>query len=60
MQGNKKSYGSRFLESSSFIAGYRLFKKHLQMILRHEAIHIKRRDILYKTLVLLARAVHWF
>ena len=35
-------------------------KKHLQMILRHEAIHIKRRDILYKTLVLLARAVHWF
>lgn len=27
MQGNKKSYGSRFLESNSFIAGYRLFKK---------------------------------
>lgn len=35
-------------------------KKHLQMILRHEFIHIKRRDVLYKTVVLLARAVHWF
>lgn len=35
-------------------------KQHLEMILRHEIIHIKRRDILYKTLILLARAVHWF
>lgn len=35
-------------------------KQHLRMILRHEVIHIKRRDILYKTLFLLARAIHWF
>ena len=35
-------------------------KQHLKMILCHEVIHIKRRDILYKTLILLARAVHWF
>ncbi|WP_273064663.1 M56 family metallopeptidase, partial [Acetivibrio saccincola] len=27
-------------------------KEHLQMILRHEVIHIKRRDILYKTVIL--------
>lgn len=30
------------------------------MILRHEVIHIKRRDILYKTVILFARAAHWF
>ncbi|AUG56554.1 Regulatory protein BlaR1 [Acetivibrio saccincola] len=35
-------------------------KEHLQMILRHEVIHIKRRDILYKTVILFARAAHWF
>lgn len=34
--------------------------QHLKMILRHELIHVKRKDILYKTLILLARAVHWF
>lgn len=33
---------------------------HMRMILRHELIHVKRRDILYKILILLARAVHWF
>lgn len=34
--------------------------QHLEMILRHELIHIKRNDILYKSIILLARAVHWF
>ena len=33
---------------------------HLKMILRHELIHVKRRDVLYKILILAARAVHWF
>ncbi|MCE5196157.1 MAG: M56 family metallopeptidase [Negativicutes bacterium] len=31
-----------------------------EMVLRHELIHVKRRDILYKALLLLVRAVHWF
>lgn len=35
-------------------------KQHLEMILRHELIHVKRNDILYKSIILLARAVHWF
>jgi len=34
--------------------------QHLRMILRHELIHVQRRDILYKILILLVRALHWF
>ena len=30
------------------------------MILRHELVHIRRRDICYKVLILLVRAIHWF
>ncbi|HHV98641.1 MAG TPA: hypothetical protein GXX36_03550 [Clostridiaceae bacterium] len=33
---------------------------HMKMILRHELIHVKRRDVLYKALILLTRATHWF
>lgn len=32
----------------------------LRFILRHELVHLKRRDILYKQLMLLATAVNWF
>ena len=32
----------------------------LLFILKHELLHIKRRDHLYKLLLLLANAVHWF
>lgn len=32
----------------------------LSFILRHELTHCKRRDIWYKSLLLLANAVHWF
>ncbi len=32
----------------------------LSLILRHELIHFKRRDLWYKSLVLFATAVHWF
>lgn len=38
----------------------KLSEEKLNMILRHELIHIKRNDILYKFIILLARAVHWF
>lgn len=32
----------------------------LRMILTHEMIHLKRNDILIKTILMLASAVHWF
>ena len=32
----------------------------LRFILRHELVHLKRKDILYKQLMLLATAVNWF
>lgn len=32
----------------------------LYYVLRHELTHIKRRDMLYKGLLLLANAIHWF
>ena len=32
----------------------------LPLILRHELCHIRRRDLWYKGLMLLANAVHWF
>lgn len=34
--------------------------QQLKMVLFHELIHVQRRDILYKSLFLLARAIHWF
>ena len=35
-------------------------EEELSMILRHELVHWKRRDIWYKFVLLLANAVHWF
>jgi len=35
-------------------------KDELQFILKHELVHYKRKDLLYKILVLLAAAIHWF
>jgi beta-lactamase regulating signal transducer with metallopeptidase domain len=32
----------------------------LVLILRHELIHLKRHDLWYKALVLLATVIHWF
>lgn len=34
--------------------------KDLQMILTHELVHFKRRDIWYKLALILANAIHWF
>jgi beta-lactamase regulating signal transducer with metallopeptidase domain len=34
--------------------------EELQLILKHELIHWKRRDIWYKFLISIANAVHWF
>lgn len=35
-------------------------REDLWFVLRHELTHFKRRDILYKTLLLCANLVHWF
>ena len=32
----------------------------LEVVLRHELTHLKRRDVAYQALLLLARTVHWF
>lgn len=32
----------------------------LYYVLRHEMTHVRRKDILYKTLLLLANGIHWF
>ena len=32
----------------------------LEVALRHELTHLKRRDVAYQALMLLARTVHWF
>ena len=35
-------------------------EEQLAMIIRHELVHYKRKDIAYKMLLMLATAVHWF
>ena len=37
-----------------------LAEDELRFILKHELVHYKRNDLLYKALVLVATAVHWF
>jgi len=37
-----------------------LAKDELRFILKHELVHFKRKDLLYKLLLLAATAVHWF
>ncbi|MCL2187940.1 MAG: M56 family metallopeptidase [Defluviitaleaceae bacterium] len=37
-----------------------LTEDELQFILKHELVHYKRKDLLYKFLVLFAMAMHWF
>jgi hypothetical protein len=37
-----------------------LAEDELRLILKHEFIHCKRKDLLYKFLVLTAKAIHWF
>jgi beta-lactamase regulating signal transducer with metallopeptidase domain len=34
--------------------------RQLKMILHHELVHVRRRDILYKCLIFTVRIVHWF
>jgi beta-lactamase regulating signal transducer with metallopeptidase domain len=43
-----------------FIPEKELSQDELSFILKHELIHYKRKDLLYKYLVLAATAIHWF
>jgi len=37
-----------------------LMPDELRFILKHELVHYKRKDLLYKYLIMIARALHWF
>ncbi|GAA0370946.1 M56 family metallopeptidase [Bacillus horti] len=49
-----------FLNPVIVMPDTQLGKKELSMILSHELIHLKRRDLLVKFIVLLANSIHWF
>jgi len=43
-----------------FLPTAELTRDELRFILKHELVHYKRKDLLYKYLVLAATAMHWF
>lgn len=43
-----------------FLPTKNLEQDELRFILRHELVHYKRKDLLYKYLVIMATAIHWF
>lgn len=49
-----------FFKSYLILPGEDYSDSDLVYILRHELVHFKRHDLLYKLLVLAANAVHWF
>ncbi len=49
-----------FLRPVILLPSLRMDLDELTFILRHELIHLKRNDLWYKTVVLLATSVHWF
>lgn len=49
-----------FLNPVIVMPDTRFEQKELAMILSHELIHLKRRDLLVKFIVLLANSIHWF
>ncbi|QHQ61915.1 hypothetical protein Ana3638_14915 [Anaerocolumna sedimenticola] len=49
-----------FFNPVMILPDYELENDSLGLILKHELIHYKRKDIWYKGLVLLANGIHWF
>jgi len=49
-----------FAKPQIFLLTAELTRDELRFILKHELVHYKRRDLLYKYLVLAATAMHWF
>lgn len=45
---------------SIIIPKHLIFDKNIEIILSHEIIHIKRRDLIFKYIILIANAIHWF
>ncbi len=48
------------LRPTVFLPRERLTQQQLEMVLRHELTHIRRHDLWYQLLILIARGVHWF
>ncbi|MBS6951881.1 MAG: M56 family metallopeptidase [Enterocloster asparagiformis] len=49
-----------FIRPRILLPGAGYAQEELRLILKHELVHYKRRDLWYKGLVLAAAAVHWF
>jgi len=49
-----------FIKPKILLPTEELTEKELRFILKHELVHYKRSDLLYKSLVLIATAMHWF
>ena len=49
-----------FVRPVLLLPGEAYSQSELDAILRHELTHVKRGDLWYKLLILLARSVHWF
>lgn len=48
------------LSPALLLPSINLSKDELPLILKHELIHFKRKDLWYKSLVFIATAIHWF
>ena len=48
------------IQPKIYLPSVNMSKEELSFVLRHELVHYKRRDLLYKYLVLIASALHWF
>ena len=49
-----------FIKPCILLPHANLDKDDLRFILKHELVHLKRKDLYYKVFVLLAAAIHWF
>ncbi|SHJ15822.1 M56 family metallopeptidase [Lutispora thermophila] len=49
-----------FLKPVILLPGYDFSMDELSYILKHELIHLRRKDLWYKRLVFIATAIHWF
>ncbi len=49
-----------FWKPRILIPNLKFYQDELSFILKHELIHFKRKDLWYKSLVLVATAMHWF
>lgn len=49
-----------FYKPTLFLPHDQYSEEELEFILKHELVHYKRHDIIYKLLLLIVQAVHWF